>query len=102
MADKSVIDVRTLEDLAAERRRAEAVGEIDRIARDLLALPDRVGSKLRAIERAVLHHAVESCGGNKSAAARLIGVDRKALERRWERYGAEGEADGEEPDTVPD
>jgi DNA-binding NtrC family response regulator len=102
LADKSVIDVRTLEDLAAERRRAEAVGEIDRIARDLLALPDRVGSKLRAIERAVLHHAVESCGGNKSAAARLIGVDRKALERRWERYGAEGEADGEEPDTVPD
>jgi two-component system response regulator HydG len=37
------------------------------------------------IERAVLHHAIESCGGNKSAAARLIGVDRKALERRWER-----------------
>jgi two-component system response regulator HydG len=102
LADKSAIDVRTLEDLAAERRRAEAVGEIDRIARDLLALPDRVGSKLRAIERAVLHHAVESCGGNKSAAARLIGVDRKALERRWERYGAEGEAEGDEPDTVPD
>jgi len=24
-------------------------------------------------------------GGNKAAAARLIGVDRKVLDRRWER-----------------
>jgi DNA-binding NtrC family response regulator len=32
-----------------------------------------------------LHHAIETCAGNKSAAARLVGVDRKALERRWER-----------------
>ena len=60
-------------------------------SRALLALPDRLGSKLHVIERAVLHHAVEACGGNKSAAARLIGVDRKALERRWERLGDESE-----------
>ncbi len=102
LADRSAIDVRTLEELGAERRRAEAVGEIDRIARDLLALPDRVGSKLRAIERAVLHHAVESCGGNKSAAARLIGVDRKALERRWERYGAAADVDVDDGEPSSD
>jgi len=66
LADKSAIDVRTLEELAAERRRAEAVGEIDRIARDLLALPDRVGSKLRAIERAVLHHASSRAAGTRA------------------------------------
>jgi DNA-binding NtrC family response regulator len=41
------------------------------------------------MERAVLHHAIESCGGNKAAAARLIGVDRKALERRWDRHANE-------------
>jgi DNA-binding NtrC family response regulator len=56
-------------------------------------LPERLGSKLRVIERAVLHHAIEACNGNKSAAARMIGVDRKALERRWERIHDEGESD---------
>ena len=69
--------------------------EIDRMARSLLALARTgVGSKLDVIERAVLHHAIESCGGNKSAAARLIGVDRKALERRWERLSDAPESPG--------
>ena len=66
-------------------------------AHEILALPERLGSKLDVIERAVLHHAIESCGGNKSAAARLVGVDRKALERRWERLSdapAEGGGNG--------
>jgi two-component system response regulator HydG len=62
--------------------------EIDKMARAILALPTRLGSKLDAIERAVLHHAVEVCGGNKSAASRLIGLERKAFERKWERFGA--------------
>jgi DNA-binding NtrC family response regulator len=55
------------------------------MARAILALPARVGSKLDVIERAVLHHAMLQCQGNKSAAARLVGMDRKVLERRWER-----------------
>jgi len=90
LADKDTIDVATLDDLAPSAR-PPGVAEIDRLARELLALPERTGSKLRAIERAVLHHAIETCGGNKSAAARLIGVDRKALERKWERFGDQGE-----------
>lgn len=39
----------------------------------------------------MLHHAIETCGGNKQAAARPIGVDRKAPERRWERVTEEPE-----------
>ena len=89
LADSDLIDVRVLEELAAERPVADAAAEIDRLARALLALPDRLGSKLRVIERAVLHHAVEACGGNKAAAARLVGVDRKVLERRWDRHTGE-------------
>ena len=89
LADSDLIDVRVLEELAAERPVADAAAEIDRLARALLALPDRLGSKLRVIERAVLHHAVEACGGNKAAAARLVGVDRKVLERRWDRHTSE-------------
>jgi DNA-binding NtrC family response regulator len=85
LAEETTIDVPALETLAGPAGNLGARHEIDRIARSLLALPDRLGSKLDMIERAVLHHAIESCGGNKSAAARLIGVDRKALERRWER-----------------
>jgi DNA-binding NtrC family response regulator len=90
LADKDTVDVATLEDLAPSAR-PPGIAEIDRLARELLALPERTGSKLRAIERAVLHHAIETCGGNKSAAARLIGVDRKALERKWERFGDQPE-----------
>jgi DNA-binding NtrC family response regulator len=89
LADADLIDVPVLEELAAERPVADAAAEIDRLARTLLALPDRLGSKLRVIERAVLHHAIEACGGNKAAAARLIGVDRKVLERRWDRHTGE-------------
>jgi DNA-binding NtrC family response regulator len=54
----------------------------DQIAELVLALPKGKGSKLREVERAVVIHALDACDGNVSAAARLIGVDRKAMERR--------------------
>jgi len=95
LAESETVDVPTLEELANPRGAGDARLEIDKMARSLLALPDRLGSKLDVIERAILHHAIESCGGNKSAAARLIGVDRKALERRWERLS------DAPPDTTP-
>ncbi|HEY8089104.1 MAG TPA: sigma-54 dependent transcriptional regulator, partial [Polyangiaceae bacterium] len=94
LAEDDTIDVAALDELAQVPASGDARIEIDRMARALLALPDRVGSKLDVIERAVLHHAIESCGGNKSAAARLIGVDRKALERRWERLSDPPEGSG--------
>jgi DNA-binding NtrC family response regulator len=90
LADSDTIDVGVLDELARERSASDSASEIDRIARALLALPSRLGSKLDVIERAILHHAIETCGGNKSAAARLIGVDRKALERKWERLAEDG------------
>src|SRR5580700_11129010 len=68
----------------------------------MASAPERLGSKLRVMERAVLHHAVESCGGNKAAAARLIGVDRKVLDRRWDRHsGDEPVSSRREDDGVP-
>ncbi len=74
--------------------------EVDTLAKSILALPLRLGSKLDIIERAVLHHAIETCGGNKSAAARLIGVDRKALERKWDRLSDDPPApDSREPES---
>jgi DNA-binding NtrC family response regulator len=87
LAESDLVDVAVLEDLARET--SDATREIDRIAKTLLALPSNLGSKLDVIERAILHHAIEVSGGNKSAAARLIGVDRKARERKWERLSDE-------------
>jgi DNA-binding NtrC family response regulator len=87
LSETDLVDVPVLEELARET--SDATREIDRIARTLLALPSSLGSKLDIIERAILHHAIEISGGNKSAAARLIGVDRKALERKWERLSDE-------------
>ena len=102
LAEDERIDVRTLEELARVPSPTEEQFGIDRMARSLLALPERLGSKLDVIERAVLHHAIESCGGNKSAAARLVGVDRKALERRWERLSEPRDAEPERPDFSAD
>lgn len=84
LADGEAIDVPELEEIIGAQI-GDGVREIDRMARAILALPARIGSKLDLIERAVLHHAVEMCSGNKSAAARLLGVNRKSLERKLDR-----------------
>jgi DNA-binding NtrC family response regulator len=88
LAETDVVDVSVLEELVS-RRSADSMAEIDRIAKSLLGLPARIGCKLDVMERAVLHHAIEVCGGNRSAAARLIGVERKRMERLVSRLADE-------------
>ncbi|WP_394830925.1 helix-turn-helix domain-containing protein [Pendulispora rubella] len=63
--------------------------ELEDIAAKLLSLPGSLGSKLEAIERAAIAETMRSCGHNKSEAARVLGMDRKALERRWHRFQSE-------------
>jgi transcriptional regulator of acetoin/glycerol metabolism len=48
---------------------------------------DMPGSKLDEVERAIVAHAYQTSGGNVSAAARLLGIDRKAMERRLVLFG---------------
>jgi DNA-binding NtrC family response regulator len=93
LSESELIDVSILEELVAPRTAGDSLGEIDRIARALLALPMQAGSKLEVLERAILRHAVDLSGGNKSAAARLIGLDRKALDRKLGRVSEEPPAD---------
>lgn len=97
LADRDQIEPAALEEIVGLRSFGTSTDEIDTLARSILALPLRLGSKLDVIERAVLHHAIETCGGNKSAAARLIGVDRKALERKWDRLGDKSDSEPDEP-----
>ena len=56
----------------------------DDLARAVLALPGN-GSVLGAAERAIVLHALSVTKGNVSAAARLLRVDRKSLERKIRR-----------------
>jgi DNA-binding NtrC family response regulator len=88
LAESDLVDVPALEELVRDRG-SDAMGDIDRMAKMILAIPSAARSKLDLIERAILQHAIEVSNGNKSAAARLIGLDRKALERKWERLSSE-------------
>ena len=61
--------------------RATVVPTTDDLVKMILALPAK-GSKLELVQNAVVLHAVAVSGGNVSAAARLLGVERKAFERK--------------------
>ncbi len=88
LSDDDEIGVAALDELVGASMGNPAMEVVD-MAKGILSLPGRVGSKLDFIERAVLHHAVEVCSGNKSAAARLIGLDRRALDRKLGRFSEE-------------
>jgi two-component system response regulator HydG len=57
------------------------------------ARPGRKGGGVRPlaeVEREQVLRALRAVGGNKAAAARLLGLDRKTLYRKLEQYGVEG------------
>ncbi|MBN9681587.1 helix-turn-helix domain-containing protein [Corallococcus sp. NCSPR001] len=54
------------------------------LVRTVLRMPD-AGDKLERLEQEMITEAMSLADGNKSAAARLLGVHRKAIERRLGR-----------------
>jgi two-component system response regulator HydG len=65
------------------------------------AVPEipEAGLSLEALEKSLLLQAIEKAGGNKSRAARLLGLTRRTLYSRMERYGlrvGEGAGAGED------
>ncbi|CAD6531429.1 sigma 54-interacting transcriptional regulator [Paraburkholderia sabiae] len=78
LAENTLIDVDTLEPFLAN----EASGPVSRasLADMLLQLDGR--DKLAAAEDLLIDRALERTAGNKSAAATLLGVGRKTIERR--------------------
>jgi len=80
-----------------------ASAAIDTLVDQVLASADDGGSRYRAVERAMLRRALDLSNGNKSAAARLLGLERKALTRRWARLdAADGGEDDDDLDAVDD
>lgn len=55
------------------------------IAQAITELPSEVGSKVDVMISATVLYAMEACGDNQSAAARLLGMERKAFIRRVQR-----------------
>jgi DNA-binding NtrC family response regulator len=69
----------------ADRPTLQGAADLDAVARSLLALPSGGRSRLRLVETALIRCALEAAGGNKSHAARLLGVNRKVVERKLSR-----------------
>jgi DNA-binding NtrC family response regulator len=80
LSETDVIDVPVLDELVGGDG-ALVERELTRIAKTLLSLGTKETSKLDAIQRALVEQALASAKGNKSAAARLLGIHRKMLER---------------------
>ena len=45
-----------------------------------------IGKPIEKVERALILATLESCGGNKTAAARMLGVSVKTMYNKLERY----------------
>ncbi len=80
LAESDHIDVAALRELVGSDG-VLVERELTRLAKTLLTLTTKEPSKLDAIQRAVVEQALLAAKGNKSAAARLLGIHRKMLER---------------------
>ena len=110
LCDTDEVTLRSLEQVAPLRRvgsdpgETGETGEINRLARLLLAREMPGENKLDLMERTMVRIAMELSGHNQTRAARVLGVERKALERRFKRQvaeQAEGRADKTDPPDPP-
>ena len=85
LIDSPAVSRAQLLELLDEPSSPAAAGDVAKIARAMLALPAPERPTLSMIEQAVVEHAVRLCGGNKSAAARMLGVERRRIDRRLPR-----------------
>ena len=100
----SLEQVAPLRRLGGEPGESGETGEINRLARLLLAREMPGENKLDLMERTMVRIAMELSGHNQTRAARLLGVERKALERRFKRQvaeQAEGKTDKSESPSDP-
>jgi DNA-binding NtrC family response regulator len=99
MSQTDKIDIQTLVELVPNGSgMSETRSPLDALVDSVLAMPETGGSKYRETERALLRRALDIEGGNKAGAARLLGVPRKVLLRRWARLIENGADDGDDSD----
>ncbi|WP_224367531.1 sigma-54-dependent transcriptional regulator [Hyalangium versicolor] len=84
ISEEEIITPKSFEALASRERSAiQAQAPIDALVDAVLALP--MADKLDLMAQALISRALARVQGNKSAAARLLGVNRKVIERRVEK-----------------
>lgn len=57
------------------------------MVQSLADLPNEIRVTLDEVRRRHVVHVLDACGGNRSEAAKILGVDRKTLYRRLRRWG---------------
>ena len=77
LADSDYLSAQCIRDMAICEQDDEV---ITKLAREIIAMP--VENKIEAIYDALVEEAVALSAGNKTQAARLLGVHRKVVERR--------------------
>jgi len=60
-----------------------------------------VGHTLDEVERELIHHTLENCGGDRVLAATVLGLSRPALRRKLTAYAVRGQALPGEPELAP-
>ena len=80
-----VHDARSPDSVNGASMRSKASIGLPEIARAIAELPPSLGSKVDAAESAAVLYAMQVEGNNQSAAARLLGMERKAFVRRLAR-----------------
>jgi DNA-binding NtrC family response regulator len=78
-----------LADVPERVRSRDAPARLGTGEKHLLALPEQ-GLSIREMERELVISTLEICSGNKTLAADRLGISRKALYEKMERYGIEG------------
>ena len=88
LSDENPVRAATVDRLLRghEAPRSRDGDELMRFADSVLGLD--VEDKLHAAQEVLIARSLARCGGNKSAAARALGVHRKVLERRLGKYDA--------------
>jgi DNA-binding NtrC family response regulator len=93
LSRSEIVDVEELTELLENEVPVPSNKTLDRVVRTLLATDLGSANKLQLLEEHAVRIALEMAGGNKSAAARLLGVERKALERRSTKHSLDGDLD---------
>jgi DNA-binding NtrC family response regulator len=85
-AQSDLITPTVIHELSAPHRPGKPEGSLSELVRDVLLSEPVLGvSKLQRLEGVLIDEALRMADGNKSKAARLLGVHRKVVERRLDR-----------------
>jgi transcriptional regulator with PAS, ATPase and Fis domain len=94
LAPSDSIDIALLEELLGPPPNGEPLS-LHAVVDDILSMVDIAGPKISVVEKLLIDRAMERSGGNKTSAAKLLGIHRKALERRMERMSQPPAGDDE-------